>query len=51
MIGKQLAAALLDNYELGFYQWEGEVRALMGATIAKIESIAVNWCTISSLSV
>ncbi len=43
MIGKQLSGLLLDGFELGFYRWEGDVKALMAAAVSKIDGIAAEW--------
>jgi heme oxygenase len=43
MIGKSLAKELLDDHELDFYQWTGDVKAMLGAATEKIDAIAFNW--------
>lgn len=43
MIGKKMADKLLDGNTLKFYQWEGDVRALLDVTRQKLDTMANTW--------
>ena len=43
MIGKKMADKLLEGKILKFYQWEGDVKALLDETRKKIDSMALKW--------
>ena len=43
MIGKKMADTLLGGTTLKFYQWEGDVRALLDATRVKMDAMAAGW--------
>lgn len=43
MIGKRLSANLLEGNTLNFYKWEGNVKELLNATKAKVDTMANTW--------
>lgn len=43
MIGKKFSDMLLDGKVLSFYEWEGEVKDHMKATVAKVDALANTW--------
>jgi heme oxygenase len=43
MIGKKMADKLLDGTTLKFYQWEGDVRALLDETRKSMDALASTW--------
>mmetsp|Transcript_2665 Transcript_2665/g.5507 ORF Transcript_2665/g.5507 Transcript_2665/m.5507 type:complete len:310 (+) Transcript_2665:108-1037(+) len=43
MIGKRMAELLLDGETLKFYQWEGDVKALLERTSGAIDALARSW--------
>lgn len=43
MIGKQMAALLLDKKTLEFYKWEGNLNQIKGDVKESIEKMAVEW--------
>ena len=43
MIGKKFSDLLLDGKILNFYQWEGDVKEHMKATVAKVDELANTW--------
>lgn len=43
MIGKKMAAMLLDGHELSFYQWDGDVKELLEAVRNSMDRMAAGW--------
>lgn len=43
MIGKKYSDMFFDGKVLNFYQWEGEVKDHMKATVAKVDELANTW--------
>ncbi|KAL6754134.1 putative heme oxygenase HO1 [Haematococcus lacustris] len=43
MIGNKVSEMLLDKHTLAFYQWSGDVAALLDAVRVKINSLAEGW--------
>lgn len=43
MIGKQMAALLLDRKTLEFYKWDGDLNEIKGAVKESIEQMAQGW--------
>lgn len=43
MIGKKVASMVLDNHNLNFYQWEGDVQVHLDAVRKSINGLAESW--------
>jgi heme oxygenase len=43
MIGKKMCDAFMEGNTLKFYQWDGDVKEYMKATVAQIDNIANTW--------
>jgi len=50
MIGKKMADKLLEGSVLKFYEWEGDVRALLDNTRKEIDAMATTWSPAEKLA-
>lgn len=45
MIGSKVAQMILDNQQLKFYQWDGDVNVMLDEVRRKINVLAEGWST------